>query len=86
MRGGFRRWFWLFFASGDFRHWQISPVELEAVAAQGSIVPALAIARDHAGLFQGVQMIADGLFSLAGIDCQLLDRREAGPRLVRIVG
>lgn len=77
MRGGFRRWFWLFFASGDFRHWQISPVELEAVAAQGSIVPALSIARDDAFAFERVQVVANRLFALAGIEGQLLYGREA---------
>lgn len=86
MRGEIRRWFWLFFAIGDFRHWQISPVEFEAVSAKRSILAALALAGQNSGLLKSVEMIADGLFALAGVSRQLLNRRETGPRLVGIVG
>lgn len=72
MRGEIRRWFRWFFAIGEIRHWQIPPVEFEAVAAKSSVITAMAFAGEHAGLFQRVQMVAHGLFALAGVACQLL--------------
>lgn len=86
MRGEIRRWFWLFFASGEIRHWQISPLDNEAVSTQRSILAPVAIPGYNPVLFQGVQMVPDGFLALACVFSQLSHRREAGPRLIGIVG
>lgn len=72
MRGEIRRWFRWFFAIGEIRHWQIPPVEFEAVSAERSIITAMAFAGEHACLFQRVQVVAHGLFALTGVARQLL--------------